>query len=266
MSSTKGLAMSDLLYAIDQMLSEPLLSLFDKHTLLKAFLLELRKAQKLLLQVTEVQTETLEHKLVELSERLADADQRHDSYQRALHGVLDTLKTLHEGLGDMELAIRFQQAQKTLFPSGLRVVLQSYERESAAVQQTDTILKQNPDLRNLLGNLTLMGETALEWAYKIVEAGKELRELLEERADDEEKLKQLKANHRETIGSRKTVTIQARRTLNLLEDTLNLLVSTDSSLESVKDSLLSPLHERQEAIRKSHSAPTETAAEVHKQS
>ena len=249
MLSSKKIA--DWIYVFGQLLSPEFRPLLEKQPLLKVLLPNLEKSYQLLLQSSELDRNSLTEALQEIVKRLMEEDHNHDLYRRVLYHQLKTLEVYNHERGEEKQAKRYEQGRKSLFPSGLRINLQSYEHQSAMATQFETVLKSNEELRNLLGSISISNETALHWGYKIVEAGQALQRLLKQRTEQEEKLGQVLKAFRNSSSDVRSAMQISRQTLKALETNLNLLALTDPALEEIKRQILQPVIARQEAVQNS---------------
>jgi DNA repair exonuclease SbcCD ATPase subunit len=244
------LSIEDMIFVLTKMTSDPIKQHFDKHGMLKVLFSSLESSLKLLLKSGDLSPDQINDVLQGITKGLSEADTRHDTLRRSVFSLLRSLEEKHTTFGELALASRYKEAREKMYPHNLQINTRSYEEEVGAALQLVSLIKDDADLRNLLGNLTLFEETALEWTYGIIKAGRELQELLSKREEQLEKLAQLKSTHRKNLGSPRQALNRARQTLTLLESNLDYLVADEPALVPLRDEILAPLHQRLEELSK----------------
>ena len=258
MGNLMELSIEELIYLLSCLTSDEHKAYFDKDFLLQSLFLKIVSTQNFLLKSKGDSLETINKELEEITEMLTLADLQHDTHVSTVVGVLDLLAFREERLGDALVAQQYKRTREILFPLGRGINTRSYREEVGAVVRLEETLKQDTDARNVLGSLTFLnGQTALDWVYEIVEAGKKLAQGLEQRIEKEEKRKALLKVYREKELSLAQGRKRGRDILRLLDSTLSLLVRDGSVTKEHSDKIMAPIHQHLKKQTKKKSVETE---------
>lgn len=120
--------------------------------------------------------------LAELRTTLGEVDDRFDDLARGIAGIIDAEICLARARGDHVTMRNLTNLRAFLLPDGLRVVSYSYREESGQADLLASRLTQ--EHQDLLASIPVMGGTLRDIVTSFIEAGRQLGELEDQRADE----------------------------------------------------------------------------------
>lgn len=161
-------------------------------------------------RVTATKTKT------ELNREISSADERFDDFVRGIIYTFDGQVFLAKARGDRELAEALETMRDFLMPHGLKTVSLAYREESGQADLTAARLKQ--EHRDFLQTIPVMGGTMLSTTTEWIQAGQELGQLENQRADSASPTRQQNAAEARSLWIQMVHTIRSIVRMLKVED------------------------------------------------